>query len=433
MHLGEGGRSLATTPAAGYNPFYYLIVGWPLSLFAGEAGVYAARMVSAALCAGLITAGVLQLGSTARRLVALAGLTPTVVFLASSVNPLALEVCACFLVWSAGLRLARARSLPSSAIHGLGVGAVLLSPVRPLSFVWLLTALAASAVVAGPARVREVWSVRAVRLYAVAAVAGGVQSFLWTRHLAVGVAQAPQDPISSELWRRELWHGQALRLREMIGTVGWNDVLSPAPTYGIWMALFLCAIGLGIWLRSWRSVTLVLALCGLLVSGSALLDLVLPGGMAFFWQGRYNLPVMVGLPLLLVSTWTQAPAFVSRHRAAVIAVLGGLLAAGHGLAYFGVLGTYLSASPDQYRSTAQHFGPLATTAASGAFVIGLLVIAAGIAGSVRHEPLGFAGRVRVTQVQRAGSAGGRPPSPSAIAAPPIPVPTHPSPSPALDP
>ena len=434
VQLGDGERSLASTPAAGYNPVYYLIIGSPLAVSASALGVYAARLLSAVLCAGLLTAGVMQLRSPARRLVALAGLTPTVMFLASSVNPLALEICSCFLVWSAGLRLATARSLPRPAIHGLGVGAVLLSPTRPLSFVWLLTALAATAVVAGPARLRLVWSVRAVRLYAVAAVACVVEGFVWTRHLSAGVAQVPGDPISYEMWRRELWHGQALRLREMIGTIGWNDVLSPAATYGVWIALFLVAIGLGIHLRSWKNVTLVLALCGLLASGSALLDLILPSSLAFFWQGRYNLPIVVGLPLLLISTWKLAPGFLSRHRVETTAYLGGLLAIGHCLAYFGVLRTYLGASPDQYRSTAQHFAPAATTTASGAFLLGLLIIGAGLVGAgARRKPLGFADRIAVTQVRRAGSAAWLPLSPGAIATPHTSVPTTESTAPALDP
>jgi len=104
------GEVLVGTSAGGNNPAYYLAVGWTSLLGHGEGGIYAMRIVSAALCSAFLASAVVTIVEARRRRgILLLGLvataTPTALFLNGSVNPNGIEVCSAILVWCALLGL----------------------------------------------------------------------------------------------------------------------------------------------------------------------------------------------------------------------------------------------------------------------------------------------------------------------------------------
>jgi hypothetical protein len=89
------------------------------------------------------------------------------------------------------------------------------------------------------------------------------------------------------------------RYREMIGLFGWLDTESPALTYLFWTAaialLVVCAV---IWARQ-RHVTLLLGLIAATIVIPVILEYPAYRDVGHaFWQGRYTLPIAVGIPIL---------------------------------------------------------------------------------------------------------------------------------------
>ncbi len=374
-----GGQSLASSQAGNYDPFYYLLVGWPMALSPDVAGVYLSRAVSAVLCALLLGVGIGVLPRTAHRVAAAAALTPTVLFLCATINPNAMEISATFLVWAGAVAATAAPTPPRAAVHALGIGAVLAAPTRPLAILWVVVAVLVVSAVSDPARVRRLVGQRALWAYAAATVLAAGHQWWWTtRALVQSVVAAPQAPASADLVRRLEANTQVQRVREMIGTVGWNDLVAPAATYGVWLLLFVLALGVTMQARGWRASAVVLTICASFVMVSLWLDLHLPSGMVFFWQGRYNLPVAVGLPLVLVAGMSTMPRWLGRHRTAILAVVGALLVAGHAAAFFGALSAYRHAGPEDFRVATHVFGTVADPVSSGLFVLGLLPLAIGV-------------------------------------------------------
>ncbi len=385
-------KSRASSPAGHYDPFYYLLVGWPMALWPDVGGVFLSRAVSGLLCALLLGTGVALLPRVAHRVVAVAALTPTALFLCATINPSALEISAVFLVWAGAVAAATAPSPPRAAVHALGLGAVLAAPTRPLGILWVAVAVLSVAAVSDRDRVRRLASHRPLWVYAGLTILGALHQWWWTtRPLVRGIVTAPEPAAAGDVVRGLELNTQAQRVREMIGTVGWNDLVAPSATYGVWLILFVLAVVLAVQARAWRATALVLAACTSFVVVSLWLDLNLPSGMVFFWQGRYNLPVAVGLPLLLVAGMSALPAWLQRHRAAFLAVLGSLLVAGHAAAFLAAQDAYRDAGGDRFRVATHVFTTVADPVAVALFVVGVVVLllAVGARGATtRHAPAG---------------------------------------------
>ena len=88
------------------------------------------------------------------------------------------------------------------------------------------------------------------------------------------------------------------RYREMVGLFGWLDTPAPWLTYLVWASgvgfLFFLAV-------TWANRRQVAALLGLLLATFVvpvtLESLGLPDVGGLFWQGRYTLPLAVGIPI----------------------------------------------------------------------------------------------------------------------------------------
>ncbi|NTW40858.1 MAG: DUF2142 domain-containing protein [Cellulomonadaceae bacterium] len=332
------------------NPLYYAIVGLPTLLPASHFSFYLMRLVSALLTASVLAWAFRGFSEIkGRRFVGLgllAATTPMVLFLGSTVNSSALEISAALALWTSLLVVLRAPDPArlTGRMAGIAVLAVLLANSRGLAPVFLgvivITAVAVSpwhsfvAVV----RDRRSWpwlAVAAMGFFASLAwigLAGTLESggnsgpgVSFAAGLKASVAQTPSY------------------ITGMLGHFGWLDTALPQWLY-LWLAV---AIG----------VTPVIAVLvaqtrkdQLAVLGVGALALALPvliqawqaKNVGVIWQGRYSMPLMVGLPVVAGFVLRSGAPRVSDLRARpLFLTTASLLAIGHVAAFWVNLHRYV--------------------------------------------------------------------------------------------
>jgi hypothetical protein len=294
------------TFAGQYPPLYYLLVGWPSLLLPAEAGITAMRLVSALLTSVLVTWGLFRLtrieGNRGGIWGAAVALTPMCLFLGATVNPAGFEIAAAFAFWTACLAIVLdRRPVPTSALVQAVVAGGALVMTRSSGPVWAL-AIVVVALVAAPAgrwrailRHPRIWWFAGATAVACALGAGWLLS-----HPAV-VTTHNAYPHLGDLRAAVLGVvGMGPQyLLNMIGDYGWLDAPSPPVTFIAWYAMtgavLLVAFAAR---RSGRQrIALLLALLGTAAAPIAL-QVPTAADTGLIWQGRYALPVAIGVPLL---------------------------------------------------------------------------------------------------------------------------------------
>ncbi|HEY5515178.1 MAG TPA: DUF2142 domain-containing protein [Pengzhenrongella sp.] len=296
----------SATMAGKYNPLYYAVVGLPTFLPPGDGVLYLMRIVSAGLCAFLVALGMRAMAQTpapAWTVLGAAGaLTPMVVFLSSTVNPAAVEIAAAFALWCQLLTLLRHPdpAQTTARMAWVAVSATVLLNARGLSLLYGAVIVGVAVLAAPVARVRDVLRTRGTwPSFGVIGVAGLAAAawLLVSRSLATGAGLEHPELTVLGVARTTLMSTPAY-LTNMVGQFGWMDTnLDPA----VLMA-FAAAGGLAVLLAlavSLRRERLLLAAIALAVVGlPVLIHASQARSLGIIWQGRYILPVAVGLPVL---------------------------------------------------------------------------------------------------------------------------------------
>jgi Predicted membrane protein (DUF2142) len=320
-----------------YFPAFFFLVGLP-SLFSspGAWQVYLMRLASVLLVAALLASAIVTIRRSEAPSLAAAGvvlaITPMVLFLGASVNASGLEIAAAIAVWTSGTLLAKtaAGGLDRRLVDRLGIAAVALAIARPLGPLWLAIAAAILAMLAGVSCLRALWRSYRVRVW-VGVITGATALHLGWNIWADAYDARHYGGSPSSLSILGILHtstGKSFELlRQMIGVFGWLETPAPTLTLVIWLFAVGALVGLAVALapRRWA-----LAL-GIVVGLTVLLPIVLEGMQArqvgFPWQGRYTLPLAVGVPVLAGFSLSEAPiARLVQRR------LAGLLIVGLGLA-----------------------------------------------------------------------------------------------------
>jgi hypothetical protein len=84
----------------------------------------------------------------------------------------------------------------------------------------------------------------------------------------------------------------------MIGRFGWQDTLVPGVTLVVWTAALGALFMLGVGLTPRRMAALIAGLGAAVVLVPSVLEFIEARRFGFGWQGRYTLPLAVGLPIL---------------------------------------------------------------------------------------------------------------------------------------
>ena len=336
------------TSAAKYPPTYYAVVGLPSLALPSAGGVYLMRLLSTLLFAALLASAVVTVECFATPWIVALGLavaiTPMMLFLGGLVNPNGLEIAAATTLWIGGLALVRAAGLGSVSprlVARTGIAAAVLTLTRSLSPLLLVVILATLVVAAGAAPVRALLRLPSIRLWgAVVAVATAAQ-IAWivvVKPLSSSEASSVARLSDSELLRATTGKS-AFLYRGMIGIFGWLDTPAPYAVVLLWTMVLGLVVVLALASGERRGV----AALGAAIAATVLVPIV--GELreartsGLFWQGRYTLPIAVGIPILAGvsiarSRWRE----VAPRRLAAIGVT--VLAAAQVLAFAQTLRRY---------------------------------------------------------------------------------------------
>jgi len=307
------GTTVAVDTFAGqYPPLYYLLVGWPSLFLSAKASVYAMRLVSGVIAAALTVWGLYRLRTTtlpaAWTWAAVAALTPMTLFVGAMVNPQGLEISSAFAFWAACLVLARSSGTPSrGTLVQLALSGALLLNTRASGPVWALTIVVVALVVAPKGRLRLLRKLPSVRWTLAIGVVAGLAAATWVAtHGAIATGDRRYPEFTSPF--RAAWFELAQtaeHLLQMIGNFGWLDTPSPILTVMVWIALVgtLLAVSVAAAGGPLR-VALLLSALAVVVMPVAL-QVPTAADTGLIWQGRYTLPIAVGVPMVAAIALTS--------------------------------------------------------------------------------------------------------------------------------
>lgn len=363
--------------AARYNPVYYALVGLPLLLEPHEAGVYATRILSGVLCCGLLalaTAIAFRYGRGWLPLAVAAASTPMLLFLTGTINPNSLEISATLVVWVA-LGLVLTRDLGPAAerrlLDATTVSSVLMLLTRGLSPLWLLITAGLLLVAASPDRLRVLIRARAVWVRAAIVTAAALAGAAWT---VLSQSTGGSTTFNATLTEREAFLRVTLlmpwRLVQMLGYFGHLDTPPPFVMVMVWTllvgALPVAALMAG---RVRTALALAAALLVVLVV-PIMLEVPTAPRLGIYWQGRYILPVAVGIPVLAALALEHRWPLVLRPRMLVVWYAAASVA--HGAAVYQSMRRWQLGSNGGYNLFAGDWQPPVGTVA-----VILLTLAAG--------------------------------------------------------
>ena len=331
-----------------YPKPYYAIVGLP-SLVADNRGtLYAMRAVSGAISAAAITFAITVARQRQRTVllgIAIA-LTPMVWFIGASVNPNGAEIALALAWWVGLMALTADDRLPPA--RGLLVGTVIagagLAVVRPLSLVWLGVIALVVMINAGSARTRRLLGERAVQVGGtIVLIICAAQAVLVLGNGSLGST----DPrtalagIETSAALRTSIGRQPEILEEMIGVFGWLDTRVPAVVVVAWLVVLGIVIGMALLAGSRRQLVVLAGLAVAAVVLPIVMEVQGVSAVGFIWQGRYSLPLTIGVPLLAAGAIAgrplRLPSVVQRRIA--VAVMA-TTAVGAGIAFYQALRRY---------------------------------------------------------------------------------------------
>lgn len=304
--FGSGRVTKVETTAGRHPPSYYAIVGLPSLPFASGFGVRLMRLLSAILTAAFMAsafASIMRIRASRLAGVGLAvATTPMVLFLGGTVNPSAPEIAAAICLWTTGLVVIDSTSaVDQRLVARLGVAASGLALIRQLGPLWLTLVGLTLIGVAGLRRTRTLLLLRSVQI---AVLAAGVSCVLQVAWVAATGTLDPSnansvgmDDSNDVTLRRTVGRTFEFWLQS-IGNFGWLDT---SPTRWVWF-MWTVAIGmvavLGILLANRRIVIAMLTTAVLTWSIPIVFESLNAQEAGYFWQGRYTLPLAVGVPIL---------------------------------------------------------------------------------------------------------------------------------------
>ncbi len=266
----------------------------------------AARLMTSAICAALLAMAAFAMR---RREISSVGIlmavVPGTIFLASTMNPSAIEICAAIAMWAV-TPIVISSSLERWSRFVFATSGTLLILTRPLGPVFYVVILMLCYVATSNRAmlmqsVRQHWRVFAVHLATILFAAWWYLA-IYSFHLSSKVsAGLPSISIRSQI-ESALRHIPAL-LDQAVGNFGWLDSPMPRGALVVFVIAIVAVIGRGMLTMTKRemlaSATLVLATIVLVIAQDLNYYALLRN---FGSQGRHIAPLLVGLPILASAT-----------------------------------------------------------------------------------------------------------------------------------
>jgi Predicted membrane protein (DUF2142) len=288
--------------AANYPIWAHVLPGLATVIVDGPEAAWLARFLHALLPVALIAATLLRLVAGERRAAAsatLVAMTPMVLFLLAVVNPSGWVVAGAIALWvavddafrSGGARISGRRP---QAGWLLAAGFAMLVLPRNDGLLWAALVIAVLAIVWRRNPV-VLWrgastAVRVVVAAVTAAAAG------WA--LFSGSDLVPVGGPSGLSLAETVVAGTGRHVREAVGVVGWLDTQIPESAFALWCFGAGVVVMIALVSEQPRRVAgAVLALALFVVTGWVL-EIVQGNTAGLFWQGRYALPMLIGVILV---------------------------------------------------------------------------------------------------------------------------------------
>ena len=309
-HVEGSTRDVETLTSAGrHPPSYYAVVGIASWLYhPGSSVVYLMRFMSVLIMAAFLATTITALRRTAfPRIIAvgvLFAITPMVLFVGSSVNPNGPEIAAAVAFWVCGLVLVSKvhEGIDRRLVTAVGIAGCALALSRQLGPLWIALIGITIAIFGSWESIRALARSSWARFWAALIVAFSVAQIAWDIGVgSIGYTRPPnaaKDIPTSDIARFTVG-AMFDRYKQLIGYFGWLDTPSPALTYVLWTAGlgFLVLVALA-WARRRQVAALLVGLAATVVVPVTLESAVYGDAGGPAWQGRYGLPLAVGVPIV---------------------------------------------------------------------------------------------------------------------------------------
>lgn len=324
------GTARVATSAGNYPPAYYVVVGLPSRVSNSTVAIYLMRLVSVLIAAALLASAITTLDRFPRpRLVALGvavAVTPMVLFLGGTVNPSAVEISAAIAAWITVIAIASEAAssvVETRLVVRLTVALALLAQARTISPIWVLAIAASGAVLAGWSGMRVLVRRRSAQIGAAVVAVSVAAQAAWTLYAnpLASSERTTTRTLSNYLIQRHAVGDGATLYRSMIGIFGWLDTPSPFGVTVLWTVVLGFVVVLGLALASRRQGFVLTGLIVLTILVPIVAELAEARSKGFFWQGRYTLPLAVGVPILAAAIAARSSArFALPSRLPIIGV-----------------------------------------------------------------------------------------------------------------
>jgi hypothetical protein len=300
------GTTRVASGAGRYHPLFYAVIGTVAKPFDGAAALYAMRFATALLAAAFVWVAARAASTWARTRWPYLGIavacTPVVLYSSSVASPNGVEMMSALALWVSlvGLLVAPPQHLRTLAVHA-GISGATLATLRPLGPLWCLVILAAVlvSVAADPGRVRALVRRPAVLLGATLVAVSAVQGTAWVLAvdaLKVGGEGTDHTSVGHRLGvsatQLPAWILQAIAAFPL------RDQATHPAVYACYLLLFGVVLVLGLRLGSVRArVGILLVMASVLVF-PYVTTVQSYDKYAAAWQGRYGLPVAMGMVVI---------------------------------------------------------------------------------------------------------------------------------------
>jgi hypothetical protein len=326
-----------------YPPTPFAAYGLPLVTgVTSEVALYLMRFAGVAMCAALFASALLSLRSSRHQWLATSGLafalTPMVFFMGSVVNPSTLEIAGGVGFWASALVLAmqaREGVVSGRVAARAGIAAGVLILARPLGMIWLACAGVIVLLACNGRAIRLLLRSRAVQLWGAVVVACLLFEGVWILVYDTLGSRVPPGPSAEGMSNLrvlvETVSYVPISAEQMVGNFGWLDTQVPFVTLILWTVVIGTLVLLGLGMTRRRFAVLVAATLATVILVPALLEAVEARKFGFGWQGRYTLPLAVGLPILAGFVLSLERPLLPRRRMAWI--FAGAFVIGHFFAF----------------------------------------------------------------------------------------------------
>ena len=289
--------------AARYPPWYYGLVGLPVAVSGHADRVWPYRLVSAVLCAALVTLAMLLAKRSRRSEVValqLAALTPMALFLMGSVNPNAIEIAGFVAIWAGLSRVMTDDEFPMRLLILASCLSAAVVLMRPIAIVWMAGLVAVAIIAANPRRRRELLFSKRSLAWAIGPTAMALAcSWMWLLYARIELKdqRATTTLTLSSAVRKsiDLW---PTYFRQTIGVLGWLDTTLPFFVYAAWIVALAIVAFVALRSATPRGYWALAALAIVWLALPLLINGFTNSRAGLTYEGRYSVPIFAGLVFL---------------------------------------------------------------------------------------------------------------------------------------